>query len=363
MSDEIDMDAVIRDMNRPQIPEQLPDWFKKNQKSLANSEFIRGSHLARPNSWINVETAAIVISTKFPKECNLCESRTSNCEKCGRRADNYAYCMTGNRDSDWLVIEMMSSVEQELFNRIDGVMCFFDPDIYPTIDLSTPKLAFASQQMVPVHIATLELLPYQTDASMLFIGDGASSENGSDFVAGILCSPGKYEIVAWLGWTPVGDLAPCALFAYGPGFADAFKTDSALSEGLPKIALEAVAGASDTSVLARMGNNQDYYAEANSSFYSEENNESWAIKNSWLLLQGFLADQDKWIANFKNLEAPLEQKFLLLESLRIRGQQKLFLEMTDFLLSNGDPEIDKYRELIYAIRQLPVGARYQEVNL
>lgn len=361
MAEDVDHDAVMRELNRPQIPDALPDWFKKNQRSLANSELITQSHLIRANSWINVEVAAVFISGNYPNTCEKCSSPTDECLTCGRTNDNFKYCMTGNRDSDWLVFEIFSSVESELLNKADGVISFFDPDIYPTIDLSTQKLAFASQPMVPVHLGTLELDAFQKDTSMLFVGDGSASVDGSDFVAGVVCYPGKYEVVAWLGWTSVGDLAPCALFIYGSALHSSYLADTELKGELPNDISEVIQGNGDTPVLARIGNNQEYYAEANSTFYNGSTNDSWVCKHSWSLLLGYLDDPEKWKREFRNFDGPLGQKLQILDCLRIRGQRSTFIELTDELLSGEDPDLDSQRELIQLLRSLPAGARYQEV--
>lgn len=360
MSEDVDYDSIMRDMNRPQIPELLPDWFKNNQRSLANSDLVTKSHLVRANSWINVEVAAVFTSGFIPKACDDCTDRAHGCDSCGRTEENFKYCMTGNRDSDWLVFEIFSSMESELMNKADGMICFFDPDIYPTIDLSTQKLTFASQQMVPVRLGSLELSPYQKDSAMLFIGDGSASIDGSDFISGIVCSPGKYEVVAWLGWTSVGDLAPCALFIYGPGFHSSHLIDTTLTHNLPDNVMEIVRGSGDTSVLARIGNNQEYYAEMNSTFYGDATNDDWVCKNSWKLLLGYLENPERWKKDFREFDAPLGQRLMVLDCLRIRGQKSAFLELTDYLLSTQDPELDRLKDLIQMLRTLPVGARYQE---
>lgn len=361
MPEDVDYDAIMRNMNRPQIPEVLPDWFRMNQRSLANSDLVSNLHLIRANSWINVEVAAVFISSFFRKACEDCDDRVKTCKSCGRAEENFKYCMTGNRDSDWLVFELFSSIESELMNKADGLICFFDPDIYPTIDLSTSKISFASQQMVPVHLGSLELNPYQKDSAMLFIGDGSASIDGSDFVAGVVCSPGRYEVVAWVGWTSTGDLAPCALFIYGPKFQSSFKVDTALQVELPNNVEGIISGSGETSVFARIGNNQEYYAEMNSTFYDDTTNDSWVCKNSWTLLLGFLQDPEKWKKDFREFEAPLGQRLLILDCLRIRGQRAAFLELTDYLLSSQDPELGRLADLIHLLRSLPAGARYQEV--
>lgn len=359
MSEDAEWESLLAEMNRPKVPVKVPDWFKANKRSIANSNLIRHSYKTRPNSWINVEVAAIFVSPNFPINCSECIERSQECTSCNRNKDNFAYCMSANRDSDFLVVELTSSMEEELFERVDGAIVLFDPDIYPTIDLTPAGFSFSSQEMVPVHIASVNVPSIDGINGMLFIGDGQASVDGDDFVAGLLCTPGIYEIVAWVAWTSQSELAPMAMFCYGPGFKSAFSHDSKHFLEVPNDVYRIVKGHGNTEVLARFGSNQNYYAEVNSNFYSEETKDDWVIRNSWMMLQAYLDDPDEWEKTFMNWKEETETKLLSIETLRIRGKKDVFERLSTHLLEN-QKDIENWKDLIMKLRNLPPGARYRE---
>lgn len=362
MSDDVEWESLLVEMNKPKVPNRVPDWFDANKRSIANSNLVRQSYKTRPNSWINVEVAAIFISPTLPINCSECIERSQECTSCNRNKNNFAYCMSANRDSDFLVIELTSSMEEDLFERVDGAIVLFDPSIYPTIDLTPASFSFSSQEMVPVHIASLTVPSIDDSNGMLFLGDGQASVNGDDFVAGLLCTPGNYDIVAWLAWTSQGELAPMAIFCYGPGFKSAFLEDTKHRLKIPDDVQKVINGDSSTNVLARFGNNQDYYAETNANFYGEETKDDWVIKNSWIMLQSYLEDPEEWEKTFMNWEEETETKLLSIETLRIRGKQEVFERLSNHLLEN-QKDIENWRDLIMKLRKLPPGARFRENQL
>jgi len=265
--------------------------------------------------------------------------------------------MTANMDSDWLVFELMQSIESEFANRVDGFFCLFDRDAYRTIDLNA-GLSFSSQEMVPIGIATLDVSAYAPGYGMLFIGDGSAAANGADYVSGLVVTPGRYEIVAWLGFTSSGDLAPMALSGYGPTFHESFGEDSKLKEEIDVNLEQIIKGSDDANVLARIGNNQDHYAEVNSSFYDDSTYDSWTCKNSWQMQNSYVADPETWTAQFESLQADFLSKLMLLDGLRIRGLQDAFNKLVLKLLGSSLPREKEHENLVKVLQELPIGFRH-----
>lgn len=347
---EVTWDDIQASMQAPKIPEDQAEWFTNNKRSLENSLAVSNTVVAFPNSWINVETAAVFISNRIPPQCEKCEEST-NCASCGKNESNFLSTLTANQDSDWLVWELARNEDS---NLPDGLLVLFDPSIYSTLDAQS-GLKFKAQEMAPIQIGTLVVNPIAKDQGMIHIADKIASQDSNFFIAGARVRAGKYQVVAWMGYNNMGELTPTALGVYGDAFSADLLTDLKLTEPAPAEIVNLINDAEN--VLARMGNHQEEYAEINAGFYDENSPHERFISQSWtnqLIVEG--EDAEQFFTWLMEMDMQVGARLAVLDSLRIRGKQSLVLSYVDKIESTfRDSLTETDRFIIDKMRTLPAG--------
>lgn len=348
--DQVTWEDIQASMQAPKIPENQAEWFKINKRSIANSKSITNTLGAYPNSWINVETAAVYVSNRIPPHCEKC-IESDECNKCGKNKSNFLYMMTANQDSDWLVWELIRNQDS---NLTDGILVMFDPSVYSTFDAQN-GLTFTAQDMAPIQIGTLVVDDIVSGQGMIHIADKFATQDSNFFISGTRVKAGEYRIVAWMGFNNVGDLTPTALGVYGKAFSEDLLIDLKVTEQAPTEVRQLIFGAEN--VLARMGNHQEEYAEVNAGFYDENSPHERFISQSWtnqLIVEG--EEVDQFFTWLMEMEMEVGARLAVLDSLRIRGKQSLALSYVSKIENKfADSLTDRDRYIIEKMRTLPAG--------
>jgi hypothetical protein len=343
-------EGIEASMQAPPIPEDQAEWFINNKRSLENSQAITNTLAALTNSWINVETASVFISNRIPPQCEKCEE-SPKCAKCGKDKSNFLTTMTANFDGDWLVWELKRNQNS---TTPDGLIVFFDPDVYSTLNVQN-GLTFKAQEMAPIQIGTLVVNAIASDQGTIHIADKFATQDSNYFIAGSRVKAGNYQVVAWMGYNRLGDLTPTALGVYGDAYSADLLTDLKLTEPAPAEIVKLINHAE--SVYARVGNNQEHYAEINASFYDENSPFERFISRSWtyqLLVEG--ESKEDFLTWLMEEEMEVGGRLAALDSLRIRGKQSLALSYVDKIESKFmDVLTDRDRYTIEKMRTLPAG--------
>lgn len=262
-------------MHAPEIPSDQPDWFVKCAVDMPALSIFRNCEVSA-NSWINVEVAAVHVGNRILPQCNECDDATS-CKKCGKSPSNYLKMMSANADSDWLVWNLSRSERSRDMKVQDGIFSFFDTSVYKSFNTDR-GFTFASQKMVPVQVGSIKVADTGDGSGRIFIADAFATIDGDDYITGVDVLPGEYQVVAWIGYTSTGDLAPMAVGAFGPELHEDLKRDLA---GAPAINAELrgiIEGSPDGTVFARMGNHQDHYADINRDIPFNDGDVSWNMQ-------------------------------------------------------------------------------------
>lgn len=333
-------------MRAPKIPENAPSWFTSSAVDMPSLSIFTDS-MVLANSWINVEVAAVFVGNRIPKPCDKCDDEVS-CKSCGKQSDNYLKVMAANADGDYLVWTLTRDQLSQDMRLSDGIFTFFDTSVYSTFDTDN-GFKFASQQMVPVRIGSIKVGDTGDGSGKLFIADAFAAVDSNDFITGAEVHPGEYDVIAFLGYSSTGDLAPMALGAFGQGYADQLKELLARSPGLNDEIRGIIAGSPDGTVFARMGNNQEHYAEINSDFPANDGDISWIIQLR------FENDPEAMIEMVRK-DLILDNYLAIIYALNLRGKRTLALQILDYLETDFAPTMDEYlKDDIATYRNLEPG--------
>jgi hypothetical protein len=376
---EVTREGTQSDIRTPELPEEQAEWFESNKRSLASSSAITNTWQALPNSWINVETAAVFISNRIPPVCELCEE-VDTCSSCGKNESNFLSMLTANQDSDWEVWELQSIKKKEDrqgSNIADGILVLFDDQAHSTL-ISKGGLKFTAQDMAPIKIGTLVVNPVLSDEGMIHIADKVATQDSNFFISGTRVKAGSYQVVAWMGFNKTTDkmyqealaigfdageipsglfgaLTPVALGIYGEAFADDLIEDLKLTNEAPE-AIKALIKTCEN-VISRLENHQEHYAQVNGEFWDYESLTHHHIARSWdiqLLSEG--EQSDEFFAWLMEEEMEVGERLSALDSLRIRGKQSLTLSYLDKIEAKfGDELSNRDKRTIELMRSLPSG--------
>ena len=269
------IDEVMASMHAPEIPAEQPDWFVKGAVDMPSLSIFSHS-LVEANSWINVEVAAVYVGNRIPPQCDKCDD-ASSCKACGKAPKNYLKAMSANADGDYLIWNLSRSERSQDMRVQDGIFSFFDASIYSSFN-TDHGFTFASQKMVPVRVGSIDVGDTGDGSGRLFMADAFATIDSDDYITGVDVLPGEYQIVAWIGYTSSGELAPMAMGAFGPELHEDLARDIA---GGPAINAELrgiIEGSPDGTVFARMGNNQDHYADINRDFPFNQGDMTWHLQ-------------------------------------------------------------------------------------
>jgi tetratricopeptide (TPR) repeat protein len=339
-------DEVMAGIRAPKIPENAPSWFVAGAVDMPSQSIFTDS-MVFANSWINVEVAAVFVGSRIPKPCDKCEEEVS-CKSCGKRPDNYLKAMAANADGDYLVWNLTRDQLSHDMRLCNGIFTFFDTSIYATFD-TEDGFKFSSQQMVPVRMGSIKVADSGDGSGKLFMADAFAAVDSEDFIASAEVQPGDYEVIVFLGYSNTGDLAPMAIGAFGSECEDQLDELLAKSPALNDEIRGIISGSPDGTVFARMGNNQEHYAEINSNFPGSEGD------ISWILQLKFESDPDAMIQMVRS-DSILDDYLAVIYSLNLRGKHALALQMVDHLESDFALTMDKYlKDDIVAMRKLEPG--------
>ena len=339
-------DEVMASMNAPQIPTDLPEWFVKGAVDMPALSIFSNCEVVA-NSWINVEVAAVFVGNRIPAQCDECDDATS-CKKCGKSPSNYLKMMSANSDSDWLIWNLSRSERSRDMKVQDGIFSFFDTSVYNSFKTDR-GFSFTSQKMVPVRVGAIDVIDTGDGSGRIFIADAFATVDGDDFITGVDVLPGEHQVVAWIGFTSTGDLAPMAIGAFGPELHADLARDIA---GAPAINAELrgiIEGSPDGTVFARMGNNQDHYAEINRDFPFNQGDFSWQVQR---MLE--TNEEDLWSRAENEFE--IDDSLVVAYALHLRGKKSAAKRVLDILeRKHGSGLSDAERRDVVQLRELPAG--------
>lgn len=351
-------DVNINDFFAPAIPAEKDKWLSDNQINFPPTSLFGVSSETVPDAWFNVEVAALMVSTRIPPKCSKCDEK-DECSGCKKSPSNFIKIMTANADGDYLGWAMASNLELASKLACDGYFVSFDKSIDRTFTKSNEELKFKSQPLAPILVSTLDVKPYAKGVGMLHIGDAFATIDGSDFISGIKVEAGKYAVVAWIGYTSTGDIAPMGMTILGKAFLDNLDFKIANISKVPKNISDSIYGSASGSVLARMGANLGALAEENANYYSAEDPITAYISESWAIQYSVHNDRKEFDAFLdESFEAgEIGQLLAVVDSLRIRGQQKLAMDILKKIEVKFKNELDdSHKMFIRVFKKLPAGA-------
>ena len=343
-------DEVMASMHAPEIPADQPDWFVRCAVDMPALSIFGNCEVAA-NSWINVEVAAVHVGNRIPPQCNECDDATS-CKKCGKSPSNYLKMMSANADSDWLIWNLSRSERSRDMKVQDGIFSFFDTSVYKSFNTDR-GFSFASQKMVPVQVGSIKVADTGDGSGRIFIADAFATVDSDDYITGVDVLPGEYQVVAWIGYTSTGDLAPMAVGAFGPELHEDLKRDMA---GAPAINAELrgiIEGSPDGTVFARMGNHQDHYADINRDIPFNDGDVSWNMQR---ILE---INQEELYSRAEN-EFGIEDCLFSAYAFHLRGKKSASNRILDLLEKKFGTTINSaQREEAATMRALPAGVPAQ----
>ena len=343
-------DEVMASMHAPQIAADQPDWFVKGALDLPALSIFENSDV-QANSWINVEVAAVFVSNRIPPQCDKCDDAPS-CKKCGKAPSNYLKMMSANQDSDFLVWHLTRSQRSQDMKVQDGIFSFFDTSVYKSFNTDR-GFSFASQKLVPVRFGNIVVGDTGDGSGRLFIADAFAAIDSDDFITGVDVLPGEYQVVAWIGYTSQGELAPMAVGAFGPELHEDLKRDIAGAPTLNAELREIIEGSSDGTVFARMGNHQDHYADINRDIPFNDGDVSWNMQR---ILE---INQEEFYSRAEN-EFGIEDYLFSAYAFHLRGKKSASNRVLDLLEKKFGTTIDSaQREEAVTMRALPAGVPAQ----
>jgi hypothetical protein len=340
------VDDVMASMHAPQIPADQPAWFVKGAVEMPALSIFGNSEVLA-NSWINVEVAAVFVGNRIPVQCSECDDATS-CKKCGKAPSNYLKMMSANQDSDFLVWNLSRSERSRDMKVQDGIFSFFDTSVYATFNTAFQFL-FESQKMVPVRVGSIEVADAGDGSGRLFIADAFAAIDSDDYITGVDVLPGEYQVVAWIGYTSQGELAPMAVGAFGPELHEDLARDIA---GAPAINAELrgiIEGSPDGTVFARMGNHQDHYADVNRDFPFNDGDISWHMQR---ILE---VNEEDFYSRAEN-DFEIDDCLVSAYAFHVRGKKSASNRMLDLVEKKfGSSLSSAQRQDAVTMRALPAG--------
>jgi tetratricopeptide (TPR) repeat protein len=299
------------------------------------------------NSWINVEVAAVYVGSRIPVQCSQCDDATS-CTTCGKGPKNYLKAMSANADGDYLIWNLSRSVRSRDMRVQDGIFAFFDHSIYSTFNTAF-QFIFESQKMVPVRVGSIDVTDTGDGSGRLFMADAFATIDSDDYITGVDVLPGEYQVVAWIGYTSSGELAPMAMGAFGPELHEDLARDIASAPVINAELRGIIEGSPDGMVFARMGNNQDHYADINRDFPFNQGDMTWHLQR---MLE---TNEEEFYKRLDN-EFVVEDCVFSAYAFHVRGKKSASNRAIDVLEKKFGSELsDAQRRDAVNMRALPAG--------
>ena len=332
---------ILEMMYAPQIPGEIHPWLAQNQIKFPPESFLSSIEKAFPNSWFNVEVASMMVSTRIPPACENCSDKET-CSKCGKSKENFRKINTASSDGDYFGWDLLS--DESLVPRLmsDGFLVSFDKSIYSSFRNTNQKLSFESQPLVPILISEMKTRAHAKDISMLYFADAFAKLNGDDFIASLIVPEGLYSIIAWLGYTNTGEIAPMAVTVLGENLLKKSGIKPLQESDMPSDIRKCITESLSGNVLARIGRNMFELANANSENYNPEDPQTGYIGHSWILQAAYFENREEFDAIRKETFNQRPEHYIsMIDSLRIRGMQDLAMEMIKELKTYRSDEISE----------------------
>jgi hypothetical protein len=348
--DEVSWETIQASMNAPKIPDDQPQWFVENKRSLLHTSFVQTSGAVIPSSWINVETAAISVANAIFPSCDDCESRET-CKSCGRGGKNSITVSTADADGDYLVWETYNSAES--FNKgvSDGFLVFFDPSVYATFQTGD-QFSFTSQDLAPIYLGNVVPKDYARKTGMIHISDTIAAVDSDLFIAGARAKAEPHQVVAWVGYNIMGRLVPMAVSVTSSSYAGVFTEDTKVTSPVPADLKNEILNGDE--VFARIGNNQEHFAQQNAEIYSDPESSLYFLTVSWFVQVRLSEDPEGLTKDI--LSEGASNALAALDALRIRGNKSFVSQCLDELEKKFAGKLtDRDKLLIQLIRKTPVG--------
>ena len=328
-------------------------WLQANAIDIQSSEIAYAPVQVTDRAWFNCETGLMSISPEIYPPCSECEL-PSQCVHFPR--ENVVSCMTGDGDGDYLVWALHSNVAPNDSAYVaDGAFIILDSSIHATIKYKYGKLRFDSMPLAPILLGTIEVKEHISSVGpagfgFLFISDQQATANSEFFHVDLPLTPGKYQIIAYMGEAQFYPFTPRAVGIYGEYFADA------LNESIKDCQYDCAAdfspeisGTEDGTVMSRMGNDLDYLSEKNSEISYDRNV---LLSDSWGFQRYFAGSEriQKKIEDFapKANYSPF-QWLVIADGLRIRGQKAESTKLINELLGSNLKFMDEDEKYLLAI--------------
>jgi hypothetical protein len=348
-------DDIQNTMFAPDIPSEVPAWFSASAVDPTTLKHLGKSALISADSWFNVETAAVYVGTRIPEPCEECNA-VNTCKKCGKSPKNYLKVMSANQDCDVLLWRIYANPMNVRVGIPDGGFIFFDQSVYSTI-AHGDQFNFTSQALAPVVIGELDVKDVGDETGILHFADASAQVDENYFFSNIRVNAGRHKVVAWMGYTRTGELAPQALGVYGPNFSQILESDLATAAPLTPEIKVLVEGDESGTVLARFGNNQEYFADQNQ--FLNQANQIESI--SWKLQLQMEENKEKAIKDLTANELQCTELLSIAVALRVRGKKTISEEI--FNIVEKYPDLNEFEGLKESIPTYKALAAGQPIRL
>jgi hypothetical protein len=333
-------------------------WLEANAIDIQNSEIFLAPVQVTDHAWFNCETGLMSISSEIYPPCLECEL-PSECVHFPR--ENVISCMTGDGDGDYLVWALHSNVPPTDSAYVaDGAFVILDSSIHATVKHKYGKLRFDSNPLAPILLGIIEVKEYissigGTGYGFLFIADQQATANSEFFHVDLALTPGKYQLIAYMGNAQFYSFTPRAVGIYGEHFTEPLQESfKDLNFECAKDFSAEILGTDDGTVMSRLGNDLDFLSEKNSEISYER---SVLLSDSWGFQRYFAGSEriQQKIEDFspKKNYSPT-QWLVIADGLRIRGQKAESTRLINELLaSNLSFTDEEQRYLVAILRALP----------
>lgn len=348
-------EKIMASMFAPKFPEIQDQWILDHQIDFPAESIFRNSKFTYADAWFNVEVAAMMVATQIPIACETCED-LSSCQKCGKADSNYLKFMTANADGDYLGWSLTSNEEYNSRMLSDGFFVSFDKSVEGTFS-NDQYLSFKSQKLAPIILKEFDVKAYASNIGMIFVGDAYAHLDGKDFISGLRVPEGKYQVIVWMGYTMSGDIAPMACTILGVNFVDNLDFKCTNFNEVPENIKNSIIGSESQNVLARFDQNLGQLADMNASLYDLNDPVLGYIGASWGIQYLLHSDPREFeSATAEALQSDPSGMLSAIDSLRIRGQHKVSMELLDLLEKYGKDFTETHQMMIRVFRKFPPGS-------
>lgn len=343
----------------PEETQAALNWLARNSIDIQKSEVTFAPAHVSDHAWFNCETGLLAISTEIFPPCNECEL-PSQCTHFPR--DEVISCMTGDGDGDYLVWALHSKTPASDSTYVaDGALILLDSEIHSSIKYKYGKLFFEASPLAPILLGTIEVSQHESSQGIenhgfLFISDEQATANSDYFHVDLAVTPGKYQVIAFMGDAQFYPFTPRVVGIYGEYFAEAVnETLKDLQYNVASQFDAEILGTEDGTVLSRMGNDLDSLSEKNSAINYDRHP---LLSDSWAFQRYFAGSEriKKKIEEFSpKSNYSVFQWLQIADGLRIRGQKAESNRLINELLGSNLKILDEDQKYLVSILRAKPG--------